>query len=348
MFDRCLFCHKTLPRNGVLPTVPAGRRVAYDPGRGRLWVICERCRRWNLYPLEERLEALWALERLARDRGRILARTDNVALLEADRLTLIRVGQAGLAEQAWWRYGRELQRRRTVYESRVSRFVSYAYGGVAYLGESLGVADVGLNLRWDDTPLADIMRWRRFGWAAWRGRVRCPYCESVLRTLLYDLSWWIYPLVGQGGELAVGIPCARCDPWTPEKLYRLEGTEAVSVLRRALAYQHVAGATEGAIRRAAGAIDAAGSAEEFTKQIGSVRASLWKLGGERSLALEIAVNERSERGMLELELRALRDLWRQEEELARIIDEELTPAHIGERYARRVPAVRAQREEHTS
>jgi hypothetical protein len=337
VFSRCLFCHKPFPSNGSFLHLPAGRKIAYDPGRGRLWIICDRCQRWNLYPLEDRAEALWALERLARDRGRLLARTENVSLLEAGRLVLIRVGEAGLAEQAWWRYGRELRKRRTSYESRFSRVMSYAYGGVAYLGESLGLADVGLNVTWDDTPLADIVRWRRFGWAAWRGRVRCPYCDSVLRALLYDLSWWIYPLTSEDGKLAVGIPCARCDPWTPEKVYRLEGTEAVSVLRRALAYQHVAGASERVIRDAAREIESAGSPDEYAREVGEERASLWKLGTTRTVALEIAVNEGAERDMLQLEVRVLEQMWEKEEELARIMDEDLTPPGPLSRHLRRLP-----------
>lgn len=331
MFTRCLFCHKPFAQREHLGRVLSGRRIAFDSGRGRLWAICDRCHRWNLCPLEERREALVGLEKLALDRGQLIARTDNISLLHADRLTLIRVGKAGLAEQAWWRYGRELSRRRSAYESRVSRLMSYAYGGIAFVGESLGLADVGLNVTWDDTPLADILRWRRFGWAAWRGRVRCPHCDSVLRALLYDLSWWIYPRRTADGRLGVGIPCQRCDPWTPDKVYVLEGTEAENVLRRALAYQHVAGAGDRTVRDAVHEIERSGSTEAYCDQVSGETVSLWKLGRTRSIALEIAVNERVERTLLDLEARALEELWRREEELACIIDDELTPSPLRSR-----------------
>ena len=33
---------------------PVGRRLAFDPAKGRLWVVCRSCERWNLTPLEER------------------------------------------------------------------------------------------------------------------------------------------------------------------------------------------------------------------------------------------------------------------------------------------------------
>ena len=40
------------------------------------------------------------------------ARTANVSLLHVGDVLLNRVGKGVLAEQSWWRYGRELRRRR--------------------------------------------------------------------------------------------------------------------------------------------------------------------------------------------------------------------------------------------
>ncbi|HEX8904283.1 MAG TPA: hypothetical protein VF771_05535, partial [Longimicrobiaceae bacterium] len=112
VFDTCIFCGSRLPANDRLEHFPAGRRVAFDAERGRLWAVCGACGRWNLAPFEERWEALEELERLVAGRGRVLAQTDHVALVQADGVDVIRVGRARLAEEAWWRYGRELQRRR--------------------------------------------------------------------------------------------------------------------------------------------------------------------------------------------------------------------------------------------
>ncbi len=41
--------------------------------------------------------------------------------------------------------------------------------------------------------------------------------------------------------------------------------------------------------------------------------------------------------MMELELKALEFMWKREEELARIIDEELTPRRLLEAHLRRLP-----------
>ena len=67
MYTTCLFCHSDLSANHFLSTFPVGRRLAFDPKKGRLWVICTRCGRWNLSPLEERWEAIDQAERLFRE-----------------------------------------------------------------------------------------------------------------------------------------------------------------------------------------------------------------------------------------------------------------------------------------
>lgn len=110
MWAACLFCHSHLGRNVLLPTFPVGARIAFDPLRGRLWVLCPRCTRWNLSPLEERWEAIEDAERLFRG-SQIRISTDNIGLAELpDGLTLVRVGPAPRPELATWRYGRLLRR----------------------------------------------------------------------------------------------------------------------------------------------------------------------------------------------------------------------------------------------
>lgn len=337
MLSRCLFCHKPFPENGTLAHMPRGRRIAYDPSRGRLWAVCGSCHRWTLAPIEERDAALYELERLARDHAKPLGHTANITLMVAGPMTLIRVGAAGLAEQAWWRYGRELRKRRASFQSRRSKVAAYTFGAMQYLGELVGVSDGDVSIDWEDMPVADVLRWRRFGWAAWHGRETCPYCHSTLRALRYDLGWWVYPLRGPDGRLGVGVPCQRCDPWTPDKVYELHGDVAENVLRRLLAYQNIGGASERRIVEAARAIEEAGSAGEFTLDVTARNQSLWKMGSTGTIGLEIALNESVEKRLLDLEVRALEFLWKQEEELARIIDQELTPRRLLEAHLRRLP-----------
>ncbi|MBW3535163.1 MAG: hypothetical protein KY453_08105 [Gemmatimonadetes bacterium] len=305
--------------------------------RGRLWAVCESCHRWTLCPLEERGAALHDLERGAHDSARIVAQTANISLLEIGGTLLVRVGEAGLAEQAWWRYGRELRKRKASFESPRSQVTAYTFGALQAIGRLLGLADDDVAIAWDDKPVADVLRWRRFGWAAWHGRKRRPYCNSTLRALRYDMSWWVYPLRGQDGTLEVGVPCPRCDPWTPDNVYHLRGPQAENVLRRCLAYQNISGADTALIGQAARAIEDAGSAGAFALETVDRRQCLWKMGPAGTVALEIALNESVEQRMLQLEARALEFLWRQEEELARIIDEQLTPRRLLEAHLRKLP-----------
>lgn len=54
MYATCLFCNGALGQNDAVETFPVGRRLAFDAAKGRLWVVCRACERWNLTPLEER------------------------------------------------------------------------------------------------------------------------------------------------------------------------------------------------------------------------------------------------------------------------------------------------------
>lgn len=330
LFTRCLFCMRPFPENQLFGRVPPGHRLAFDPVRVRLWSVCENCSRWSLVPIEERQDAIWHLERIVRDAADTLAHTETISLHQHDELRIVRVGRATLGEQALWRYGRVLRRRQREFDRLGSRVAAVAYGAVAYVGEATGVVD--LDIAWDRSAFADIQRWRQFGWAAWQGRVRCPHCHSVLRALRYDMSWWLYPRFDAAGRLIVGVPCSRCDPWSPDDVFDIGGRQAETLLRRVLAYQHIMGAAPRQIREAEREIAAAGSSDAFVRSAASGRTSLWRLGPQRALALEIALGESAEAAQLDTDVHILEQQWRDEEALARIIDEELS-----DRTLRRAP-----------
>src|SRR3954454_489840 len=112
MYSTCLFCQQSLGKNDAVEHFPVGRRLAFDAAKGRLWVVCRRCERWNLSPLEERWEAIEDCERLFRG-TRLRASTDNMALARiAEGLERVRVGEPLLPERAAWRYGDQFGRRR--------------------------------------------------------------------------------------------------------------------------------------------------------------------------------------------------------------------------------------------
>ncbi|MHC4925668.1 MAG: hypothetical protein ACYTG4_16595, partial [Planctomycetota bacterium] len=132
--------------NGQLAHMTRGRRIAYDPVEGRLWAVCDGCNRWNLRPVEEREAALYELERMARDHAKLVSHTANVSLLQAGPLELVRVGDAGMVEQSWWRYGRELRKRRASYKRVRSKVTAATFGAVAYVGDLLGLTDCDVSI----------------------------------------------------------------------------------------------------------------------------------------------------------------------------------------------------------
>ena len=137
-------------------------------------MVCDSCYRWNLWPPEEQGGAMGALERVTGDRGQILARTENITLLAVGEMILIRVGDATLHERAWWRYGREVMTREKAYRSTGARLSAYAYGALAAVAECVGLGDRNFKVRFEEGMTEEVLRWRRFGWAAWFGRLKCP------------------------------------------------------------------------------------------------------------------------------------------------------------------------------
>ncbi|MEP6766785.1 MAG: hypothetical protein ABJB66_20890, partial [Gemmatimonadaceae bacterium] len=79
MYASCLFCNSALGSNESIEHFPVGRRLAFDAAKGRLWVVCTTCARWNLTPLEERWESIEEAERAYRDTRKRVT-TENIGL----------------------------------------------------------------------------------------------------------------------------------------------------------------------------------------------------------------------------------------------------------------------------
>src|SRR5438132_5544235 len=107
-----MFCNNSLGANEIIAPSPIGRRLAFDAAKGRLWVVCQHCGRWNLSPLEERWEAIEDCERTFRGTF-VRVSTGNIGLARLrEGLELIRIGEPLRPEFAAWRYGRHFGTRR--------------------------------------------------------------------------------------------------------------------------------------------------------------------------------------------------------------------------------------------
>ena len=338
MYKRCIVCATPFEPNEELEHLPNGKRLAFDPGRGRLWVVCRTCRRWSLTPIEDRWEALEEIEKLATDKAHLLSQTENIALLRHGPLEIVRVGRAQLSEEAWWRYGRELASRRQNWQklgfagtlgAGAVLVGSWATGGLTFFGAWLVMRHGGDSVR-------DGARWLRFGGTAWEGEGRCEQCGTPQRTVAYRdrAALGLFP-GAEPGEVELVARCLKCGTYRDGGL-RLKGQEAERTLRRVLAYHHFAGASERRVMSAARLIQEAGSPRDLTRILVKDGRRLGDLQRTGGIALEIATNEATEQHLLELELAELEAHWKREEELASIIDGELTPLPMLETLRRRV------------
>ncbi len=337
MFTRCLTCLARFQPNEELEHFPTGERVAYDPSRGRLWAICTGCKRWTLAPIEDRWEALEELEKRVTDSGRLLSQTDNISLLRVGRLEVVRVGRAEMAEEAWWRYGKELVNRRQSYK-RLAVAGSVGTAALIAGGLTAGAGWLVAWLLWEHAPqgVTNTARWLRFGKTAWRGQQHCERCGSELPPLSFeDRERLVIGASSNGSGLSVAARCPFCRALKTGGLH-LDGRDAERTVRRILAYHHYAGASVDRVSRATRLIQETGSADRLSEVILGDGRQLGALPRTGAIALEIAANDASEQRLLELELATLEEHWRMEEELAEIIDGELTPLPLIESLRRKV------------
>ena len=133
-------CASTFPRTNRSSRSPIGR-LAFDAAKGRLWVVCRNCERWNLTPLEERWEAIEACERAFRGTRQRVS-TENIGLARLpEGLELVRIGEPLRPEFAAWRYGDQFRRRR----KRITTAAAAVVGGT-FLAPLFGPAGGALIL----------------------------------------------------------------------------------------------------------------------------------------------------------------------------------------------------------
>lgn len=349
MFTTCIHCVADLGLNEAFEAFPVGTRLAFDSAKGRLWVVCRRCDRWNLSPLEERWEAIEAMERRFRD-SRLRVSTDNVGLARLkEGVDLIRIGEPQRPEMAAWRYGDQFGRRRKRQMLITGTIVGSAVavvGGMMAVGASVGsfagiyanggIWDALINGRQSvsigkialpDGQVVDVQRKHARMSALERGTDGGPLqlrLESVTGTHL---------LLGDDAMKAA----ARLLP-TVNRFggSRAQVQDAVSLLeeigdpyRVLTSVQQRVGASVGDDRWGAGKKGFSGS--DKRNVVKKLPGTLHSLAPRDRLALEMALHEESERRAMDGELAALELAWAEAEQIAKIADDMFLPASINER-----------------
>ena len=342
-----MFCKKPLGSNEVVEAFPVGRRLAFDSAKGRLWVVCRRCERWNLTPLEERWEAVETCERLFRA-TRIRTSTENIGLARhSEGLELVRIGEPLRPEFAAWRYGDQFRRRRrrwiaagsagVVANVATSTTIQLATGGLigAAGAAALGGGTAGLVL-WAVQRLltrqANVAKFRR------SDGTRCTLTREHVTEFTRILADDDEP--GFRIEIHKG-PLSREDPDS------FEGDDAPRAINAVLPLVNGAGAMAHHIREAVSQVESHGDSHRFiADSIGQgsgttagenptyrlLRKPLlfgpgWirKMPKPTRLALEMSLHEEQERRALEGELWVLEQAWKEAEEIAAISDNLLLP-----------------------
>jgi hypothetical protein len=336
VYSRCLFCAHDLGRNEAIEAFPVGRRLAYDAAKGRLWVVCPACARWNLTPLEERWEATEQAERLFRT-SRLRVSTDNVGLARvAGGADLVRVGRPLRPELAAWRYGDVFgrRRRRALAITAGVRAASLAgTGAIAWWLVSSGLGAVLL--------LSAGLELIKVG-APPETAASDPQGDFVVRVpvsgVLVSLSRHAVERARLEHTDARGLDLVFPfgDAW-----HRAHGAAAVRGTAMLLAHLNAAGAPRALVAGAVSRLVAAGDARAFLARVGAaptrrrgygsprartaVRPTEWSHGLAAldpvdRLALEMALHDDQERAALDGEMRALEEAWREAESLAAIAD----------------------------
>lgn len=349
MYSTCIFCHAALGANETVEHFPIGRRLAFDGARGRLWVVCRKCERWNLSPLEERWEAIDECERFFRG-TKLRVSTDNVGLARVgDGLELVRIGSPMRPEMAAWRYGDQFGKRRRTHLMWTGAGVAVA-AGLIVLGPMTGVIAGGTWGVWNLLSVGNTTYQRR----RLRARVVVPTSDvpvNIRRSHLWQTAvvpsengWalriphevpWLQPVrLSNGGKF-------RASRWSPlEHVAVVAGDEALRAVSSLLPAMNETGAKRDEVNDAVRIIEEgsepAAIIERYTgiprdeKRRRALIAAdsavlLHGLPKEVRLALEMATHEDTERRALEGELALLEEAWQRAEEIAAIADDLFVP-----------------------
>ncbi|WP_331049784.1 hypothetical protein [Gemmatimonas sp.] len=353
MYQTCIHCLRPLGANESIEALPVGRRLAFDAAKGRLWVICRVCERWNLAPFEQRWEAIEQAERAFRG-TRVRVSTDNIGLARLpDDTELVRVGAPQRPEFAAWRYGDQFGRRRRkaiIMAGGATLGVGAAVSGALLTGAGL----VALLPVFQLLNVASIVSrthqtMRQF--ALPEGGAFVPV--GLPRLISGGDDGW-------GVEVGYSVLRKHDDPrpfpgWFSPKWdgegknemgrLRLYGVDAVPLLRWAMPRANRAGARRSAIADGVRMIENAGGPDRYpawaATQVRDWAArstfgdtgSLDAIPAPARLAFEMAVHEDSERRAMDGELASLEKAWRDAEEVATIADKLLVPTSVMQRLA---------------
>ncbi|HEX8430687.1 MAG TPA: hypothetical protein VF625_05345 [Longimicrobium sp.] len=361
MYSTCLFCHGDLGSNEAIQAFPVGRRLAFHQERGRLWVVCGGCGRWNLTPLEERWEAVEECERGFRD-SRTRVSTENIGLARlADGTELIRIGQPRRPEMAAWRYGSELRRRERRAMLWSVPMLAGGAGLAAVAGAPLVAAVTGPGLLIAAllaSQFASVALLQAGDYGALPIRRIVPHLPpgslpeehvgamTMLRARVLPregapAEWRLKMDFDLSPYMSDGYGQHICTPdCNHRRSVEMTGRPAERLLAIMLARSNRWGGSRAGVRSAVEELERVGRADRFfpeaearARKMGQGYQSVWALPAPLRFALEMATHEENERRAMEGELAKLEEEWRRAEEIAAVADRIAVPPAVDRRVA---------------
>jgi len=316
-----MFCNRSLGSNQVIEDFPVGRRLAFDAAKGRLWVVCRNCERWNLSPLEERWEAVETCEKIFRA-TRLRVSSDNIGLARhPEGLELVRVGAPQRPECAAWRYGDQFGRRRT-------RSVVFGVASAALLvgGAFVDPAILG------GSGMGGYFLWQMFdGISVSRTQTKLRTDDGrIIKMKRDDLPTVRLRPSQDGSGFRLSVLKGRKQEW-------FTGDQAERFASQIVPKVNKAGGRKRTVQSAVEEIEHHGHPDAFLAGVVSGDRFRGKKGEPgyvakmptpTRLALEMALHEEDERRALEGELWRLERAWEAAEEIAAISDDLLVSPRI--------------------
>lgn len=332
MHRTCMFCNRSLRTNEVVEEFPVGRRLAFDAAKGRLWVVCSHCERWNLTPLAERWEAVEACEKLFRG-TRLRTSSENIGLAKhPEGLELVRIGKPLRPEFAAWRYGDQFGRRRR------RQIITWTAAGVTWVGGIAITSSIAIG-----GFLAGFVGMLPYGvvqqWNNARQVARFAHSDGDVRVLTQAVgkATRVAPAEDEIGfrvETHLGKHLKPGSRFWADKREWFEGEDARRAMNAVMRLINFGGAPGTQVQQAVSQIESHKHPVAFLNDVvgQSVHQNSEGIPGwihlmpkPTRLALEMAVHEEDERRALEGELWRLEQAWRDAEEIAAISDNLLLP-----------------------
>jgi hypothetical protein len=319
LYSTCIFCHSNLGKNEAVEHFPVGRRLAFDGAKGRLWVVCAKCGRWNLTPLEERWEAVEECER--QYRATITrASTDEIGLGRVrDGTDLIRVGKPLRPEFAAWRYGRTFQK----------RFREKIIGGSAVVAGTGALVLAGVPFNAAVLPMYMIGAFGLFARAS-TIRAQSYMLERVSKANGRNVNQVMVRVIPHDDEQGWALRFSGFD--TPVDIV---GRDALHMAHIIMPVFNPFGGRPSVVGKAVEEIEQVGSPDKYFRHIVTFMRekregfmSIGQLPAPMRLAAEMSAHEETERVAMEGELKQLENDWREAEEVAAIADNLFLPKSV--------------------